>query len=74
MSYVVPLEMPECCAECPFHAPYEELSVQTGLYKKISRCVIAPEEIEDPHRDIVWMCNNKEKWCPLKEMVGESNV
>lgn len=71
MAYIVPLEIPKCCAECPFHSPYEEIYIKQGLYKKISSCIIAPKEKESICHDIVWMCENKEEWCPLKEMVGE---
>lgn len=65
-GYIVPLEMPQTCIECPFRSHDEEFSVGTGLYKKINRCLIAPEEIEDPYRDLIWQIDNKEKWCPLK--------
>lgn len=64
-GFVVPEEMPSCCAECPFHTEYEEWSVEPGLYKKIARCIFAPEENEDPYRDILWMLDHKEEWCPL---------
>lgn len=65
-GYVVPEEIPECCAECPFRSKSEEFSVGKGVYKKICHCLLAPEENEDPWRDIEWTCHNKEKWCPLK--------
>ena len=74
MAYIVPTEIPKCCAECPFRTPYEEQLVKIGLYRKISHCVFAPEEIDDIYRDIVWMCDNKEEWCPLKEMVSGDKV
>lgn len=64
-GYVVPESLPRYCADCPFRSKYEELMVEPGLYKKISRCVFTPDEIEDPYRDIRWMCNHKEEWCPL---------
>ena len=72
MAYLVPLDIPECCAECFFRSPYEEISVNVGIYKKISRCYLAPEEIEDPWRDIVWSCKNKERWCPLKKVADDT--
>lgn len=65
-GYVVPESIPRYCADCPFRSKYEELMVEPGLYKKISRCVFTPDEIEDPYRDIVWILDNKEEWCPLK--------
>ena len=65
-GYIVPLEMPQTCGDCPFRSSDKELNVGTGLYKRINRCLIAPEEIEDPYRDEFWQIANKEKWCPLK--------
>ena len=65
-GYVVPEEIPECCAECPFRSQSEEIPVGRGVYKKICRCLLAPEEIEDPWRDLEWTCDHKEEWCPLK--------
>lgn len=67
-GFVVPEELPSCCAECPFHSPYELIMVKKGLYKKIARCLFAHEEIEDPYRDIIWMLDHKEEWCPLKSI------
>lgn len=73
MAYIVPCDIPEKCIDCPFHTPYEYflVSPEEGLYQKISRCFFAPEEIEDPYRDAYWQCDNKEIWCPLKEVEGE---
>ena len=68
MAYIVPIDIPECCYECPFHAPLQESPVGKGLYRKISHCLFSSEEIEDPWRSLDWMLNNKEEWCPLKEV------
>ncbi len=67
MAYIVPSELPTCCADCFFHTSYEDISVGNGLYKKISRCIFAPERIEDPWRNVTWMIENKEEWCPIKK-------
>lgn len=69
MSIIVPdLNMPENCLECMFRVPTEELSVGNGMYKKISHCMFAPDELEDPWHSLQWMLHNKEKYCPLKEV------
>lgn len=62
---IVPIDMPETCGECLFCGDIQELSVDKGLYKKIARCKLAPNDIEDPWRDIYWQSHNKENWCPL---------
>ena len=64
-TYVPDLEMPCCCLECPFLLPLQEITVDLGLYKKISHCCFADPEIEDPWRDTIWLLDNKEEWCPL---------
>lgn len=61
------IDMPECCGECPFCGDIEEVHVGVNLYKKISRCIIAGEDVEDPWRGLDWQMENKEDWCPLKE-------
>lgn len=67
MAIIVPdLEMPLNCLECIFKLPATELVVgKGGLYKKISHCRFAPKSIEDPWRDLQWMSENKEEYCPL---------
>ena len=66
---IVPIEMPKTCADCLFHAePIEfALADQPGNYTKISKCIFAPESIDDPWHSLVWQCENKEEWCPLRE-------
>lgn len=63
-SYVI-VDTPYTCAECYFRRDIQELSVGNGLYKKISRCLFAPEDVEDPWRDLSWQVENKEDWCPM---------
>lgn len=63
---IVPIEMPEACAECPFREPIEYFPAGGGLYKKFSCCYFAPDPLEDPWRDIRWQMKNKEDWCPLE--------
>ena len=70
---IVPIEMPETCLDCPFRMGTAEVHVGDGLYKKISCCRFAPEEIEDPWRSIYWQRDNREDWCPL-ESVEENSV
>lgn len=68
MAYIVPLEMPETCLDCPFRAISDYIPVENGLYKKITRCCLVPKNIKDPYHDFNWIIDNKEEWCPLKEM------
>lgn len=66
----VPIEMPEDCFHCPFffdeHYMYTD-KVNLG-YIKIARCRFAPEEVEDPWRNIHKVYGHKEEWCPLEEV------
>lgn len=68
--FIPNIEMPCNCLECWFRSPSEELKVDVGLYKKISRCLLAPEDIEDPWRDVTWQMSHREEFCPLVEMKG----
>lgn len=67
MGIIVPdLEMPCNCLECIFKVPIIEVPIDIYTYKKASHCRFAPDNIEDPWRDLQWMLNNKEVYCPLK--------
>ena len=59
------VEAPRTCSECPFRGDPELFSVAPNLFKYISRCLLAPEELEDPWRDIGWQLENKENFCPI---------
>ena len=63
---ILVLDIPDCCAECYFRSELEEFIMGKGFYKKISRCRLAPETVEDPWRDITWQMEHKESWCPFK--------
>lgn len=65
-------DKPEDCLACPFLSKLEEFSVGTdGLYKKVGYCkfaqVIRPD-LEDPWRDLKWLFNNTETWCPITQI------
>lgn len=62
------MEMPWCCAGCPFISDPVELSVDIETYRKIYKCTRAPEEIDDPWRSESWIMGNREKWCPLDDV------
>lgn len=64
---IMVLDMPKTCLDCFFCGAMQEMSVGNGLYKKIARCLLA-KDIEDPWRDVNWQLENKEGWCPLKEI------
>lgn len=63
---IVPIEMPSNCALCPFVEEPQELYIEPGIYKKISKCKFCPDSMEDGWRSLVWQIENKETWCPLK--------
>lgn len=63
--FVRGLKEPETCSECPFKSSPELIALKSNLFKYISRCSLAPEEIEDPWRDITWQLENKETFCPI---------
>ena len=77
MSYIVPLDKPKCCMECPFCGDKQYTPVGDGLYERIGCCVIAPEYNEetgeeiDNYRNINWLSKNTFDWCPLKEFKEE---
>lgn len=71
MSVIVPIDMPGACIDCPLLSKPEEIAVGDWMYKKICRCTIAPNEIEDPYYNLHWLAYNKPEWCPLKEVKGE---
>lgn len=65
---IVPIEMPKTCGDCMFHIASQEIGVPgyPGFYEKISRCMFCPPTIEDGWRSLLWQCENKERWCPLR--------
>lgn len=63
--YVPGMEMPYSCSECPFLSKYTEVTLRTGIYKKIAHCIFAPDTIEDPWRDMAWLIAKTEPYCPL---------
>ena len=65
---IVPIEMPDTCSECYFRGPIEEFGVGSGFYRKISRCLLAPDSMADPYKDICWQMEHRETWCPLELM------
>ena len=70
--FIPNLDMPCSCLECWFRSKPEELRAGIGLYKKISRCLLAPKDIEDPWRDVMWQIDHREDFCPLVQMKGET--
>lgn len=63
--FVRGLKEPETCSECPFKCAPEPIAVESNLFKYISKCSLAPDEIEDPWRDITWQLENREPFCPI---------
>ena len=66
---IVIIDTPRSCIECYFISKLAEVPVGDGLYRKIAKCEFANlKEIYNPWRDAKWFVNNKETWCPLKEV------
>ena len=60
---------PKSCSECRFigHTNYiRDYDSNDNLYRRIVRCEIAPQSIEDPWMEVDWLFNNKPEWCPLR--------
>ena len=60
------LEMPDCCASCFFCGDMQLISEGNGLYRKISRCLIA--DVDDPWRDLTEQVKNRAEYCKLEEV------
>lgn len=65
-------DKPCTCCECPFRSKYEKISIDVGVYKKVSFCTFAPDDVEDPYRDIAWQTKNIEEWCPIQEVATDN--
>lgn len=64
----VPMEMPEDCSHCPFFFDEKYFYISDNTYIRAARCLFAPEEVEDPWRNIHKILGHREEWCPLEEM------
>lgn len=64
----VPIEMPVDCLECPFFFDKQYFYRPDNTYVRAGRCRFAPEEIEDPWRNVHEVYGHKEEWCPLEEV------
>jgi hypothetical protein len=71
---IVILDIPDCCAECYFRDKFEEIAIGGGLYKRFSKCKLAPDTVEDPLREVLWQINNKEPWCPIKPIPNKCGL
>lgn len=69
----VPIEMPDGCLGCPFFIDKEYLYMGDYIYERIGRCQFAPEEIEDPWRNIHKVYCRREEWCPLEEVEEQTD-
>lgn len=65
---------PKTCLDCPFHGKPEyipDYDANDHLYRKIAKCKITPDSVEDPWKEVHWLANNKPEWCPLKPVEEE---
>lgn len=68
----VPIDMPCDCLECPFIINDKNYVYEgEGVYRRLSRCQFAPDEIEDPWKSTHEFYGYKEPWCPLEEVDEE---
>lgn len=64
-SYFI-IDNPCCCAECPMRYLAEEIPLGDFKYRKLFRCKIEPENIEDIYLEDI--LHKKQEWCPLKSL------
>lgn len=71
MPYIVPLDIPKNCLECPFLLKPESLTRNDPILlgAKVCKCTISPAEIEESYTyaTVTMLIRTKFKWCPLKE-------
>lgn len=72
MPYIVPLDIPKNCLECPFLSKPDyipDTPNKRGTYVKVCKCTIAPAEIEESYTyaNVTILSRTKFKYCPLKE-------
>lgn len=78
MSFFVRgLDFPNTCLGCPFIGKFQQIRVpelekvsekHPVVYEEISRCMLSPDEIEDPWHETSWFYEHKEEWCPIKNL------
>ena len=62
-------EEPKTCSDCYFLGAIcyiRDHDFDESLYRRIANCKIAPRSVDDPFKEVSWLCNNKPDWCPLK--------
>ena len=77
MSVVVPMDMPDCCLECPFKRK-EELkeTIGDGVFKVtwIYNCVYKPEEIEDGWVGFNEASSRRQPFCKLHDLLPHGDL
>ena len=69
MSAIVKgMEKPRICIDCVFLSKAEEICEGNDRYSKIRRCLMAPDNIEDPYRNESWFVRNTEDFCPIGDV------
>lgn len=69
---ILVVDTPKNCRECCFCGDIQRIYSDKENYKEIARCLLV-EEINSVWRNIFWLMNNKEDWCPLKPIPKNDN-
>ena len=75
MAFIVPLDMPTTCIECPFLSRPEYIPDEPNIrntYVKVCGCTIAPSDVEDNYANTTILGMTRFKWRPLKEIKEEN--
>ncbi len=66
---IIVIKMPDTCLECPMSYHAEDLDAGEGLYKRLYRCRMEPEDLEEVYLKL----NGKTDWCPIRPMPEKAN-
>lgn len=69
---IVVIDIPETCVECPMCYHAEDMAIGNLTYRRLYRCRLEPENLEDPYLQIIF--RRKPDWCPIKPMPKKINV
>lgn len=58
---IVVMNKPDRCIECPMSYHADDLELCGGCYKRLYRCRLEPEDVEEVYIDL----HTKPDWCPI---------
>lgn len=68
---IIALDMPDKCVECTMCYHAEDMSMGNLTYRRLYRCRIEPENLEDPYLQTIF--RGKPDWCPIKPLPGKAH-